>query len=107
MLLKKSPHAVAAPQAKISTSQIGLQAARESWLGVKRPMKTSRNSSAPTFSTVSAVLRRSAPRMGQPESACSGRIGSALLVNAQSVLHAMHESSKFKLREHAFNTSVF
>jgi hypothetical protein len=53
MLLKKSPHAVTAPQAKISTSQIGLQAARESWLGVKRPMKTSRNSSAPTFSTVS------------------------------------------------------
>jgi hypothetical protein len=53
MLLKKSPHAVAAPQVKISTSQIGLQAARESWLGVKRPMKTSRNSSAPTFSTAS------------------------------------------------------
>jgi hypothetical protein len=43
-MLKKSPHGVAAPQAKISASQIGLQAAREPWLGVKRPMKTSRNS---------------------------------------------------------------
>jgi hypothetical protein len=54
MLLKKSPHAVAAPQTKISTSQIVLQAAaRESWLGVKRPMKTSQNNSAPTFSTAS------------------------------------------------------
>ena len=56
MLLKKSLHGVAAPQAKISTSQIGLQASREPWLGVKRPMKTSRNNSAPTFLTASAAL---------------------------------------------------
>jgi hypothetical protein len=65
MLLKKSPHAVAAPQVKISTSQIGLQAARESWLGVKRPMKTSRNSSAPTFSTASGYSGHSSLRVGR------------------------------------------
>jgi hypothetical protein len=64
MLLKKSPHGVAAPQAKISTSQIGLQAAREPWLGAKRPMKTSWNSSAPTFSTASADIGHSC--IGRP-----------------------------------------
>jgi hypothetical protein len=77
MLLKKSPHAVAAPQVKISTSQIGLQAARESWLGVKRPMKTSRNSSAPTFSTASAdgCLWAVAPQSG-PSPKCAAHTSS-------------------------------
>lgn len=53
MLLKKSLRGISNPPAKKSTSQINLQADREHWLRLRRPLKTSRERRSATFSTAS------------------------------------------------------